>query len=97
MDDSFKESSRNDAMLEFVCGVFPLPLSFLKQRELNFCWLKDGQQGAALVLLGRVVGQDPGHPGFAPAPTDLADVDAVEVAKHVLEGNPEDAVVVAVS
>ena len=49
------------------------------------------------MLLGRVVGQDAVNSGLAPAPADLADVDAVKVAKHVLERDPEDAVVVAVS
>ena len=69
----------------------------MKERELDFGWLQDGEQGAALVLLGRVVGQDAVNSGLTPASADLADVDAVEVAKHVLERDPEDAVIVAVS
>ena len=44
-----------------------------------------------------MIGQNAGNSRLAPAPPDLADVNAVKVSENVLERDPEDAVVVAVS
>ena len=76
---------------------FRIALALLEQGELHLGGVHHGEEGAALVVLGRHGRQDTRDPDLAPISPHFTNVNAVKVAENILKGNPKDSIIVSMS